>query len=319
MDSAGRPLNQPLGGNQMPRFGGPATMMRLPTQESAAGLDACFVGVPLDIGTSNRAGARHGPRAIRAESCLLRPYNMETGAAPFDSLQVADIGDIAINTFNLEKSVGIIERAYDEILGHGCKPLTMGGDHTIVLPILRAMKRRHGPVALVHVDAHADINDTMFGEKIAHGTPFRRAVEEGLLNCGHVYQIGLRGTGYTAEDFDWPRSQGFRVVTAQECWHRSLAPLMQQVREHLGDRPTYLSFDIDGLDPTQAPGTGTPEFGGLTVIQGYEIVRGCHGLNLVGCDLVEISPPYDTSGNTALLGANLLYEMLCVLPGVGRR
>ena len=236
-----------------------------------------------------------------------------------DSLQVADIGDVAINTFNLEKSVGIIERAYDEILGHGCKPLTMGGDHTIVLPILRAMRRRHGPVALVHVDAHADINDSMFGEKIAHGTPFRRAVEEGLLDCGHVYQIGLRGTGYTAEDFDWPRSQGFRVVTAQECWHKSLAPLMQQVRAHLGDRPAYLSFDIDGLDPTQAPGTGTPEFGGLTVIQGYEIVRGCHGLNLVGCDLVEISPPYDTSGNTALLGANLLYEMLCVLPGVGRR
>ena len=184
---------------------------------------------------------------------------------------------------------------------------TLGHRHTVGVRLGR------------HVDAHADINDSMFGETIAHGTPFRRAVEEGLLDCGHVYQIGLRGTGYTAEDFDWPRSQGFRVVTAQECWHKSLAPLMQQVRAHLGDRPAYLSFDIDGLDPTQAPGTGTPEFGGLTVIQGYEIVRGCHGLNLVGCDLVEISPPYDTSGNTALLGANLLYEMLCVLPGVGRR
>jgi len=319
MDDQKRSLNQPLGGNRMPRFAGPATMMRLPTQEGAQGLDACFVGVPFDIGTSNRAGTRHGPRAIRAESCLLRPYNMETGAAPFDSLQVADIGDVAINTFNLEKSIGIIESAYDGILAAGAKPMTMGGDHTIVLPILRAMKRKYGPVGLVHVDAHADVNDTMFGEKIAHGTPFRRCVEEGLLDGKRVAQIGLRGTGYTMEDFDWPRQQGFRVVTAQECWHRSLSPLMAEVRQQLGPGPVYLSFDIDGLDPSCAPGTGTPEFAGLTVIQGYEIIRGCWGLDIVGCDLVEVSPPYDPSGNTALLGANLLYEMLCVLPGVTRR
>jgi len=319
MDDQKRALNQPLGGNRMPRFAGPATMMRLPTQEGAQGLDACFVGVPFDIGTSNRAGTRHGPRAIRAESCLLRPYNMETGAAPFDSLQVADIGDVAINTFNLEKSIGLIERAYDAILAAGAKPLTMGGDHTIVLPILRAMKRKCGPLGLVHVDAHADVNDTMFGEKIAHGTPFRRCVEEGLLEGRRVAQIGLRGTGYTMEDFDWPRQQGFRVVTAQECWHRSLTPLMAEVRAQLGPGPVYLSFDIDGLDPSHCPGTGTPEFAGLTVIQGYEIIRGCWGLDIVGCDLVEVSPPYDPTGNTALLGANLLYEMLCVLPGVTRR
>ena len=317
--TAKRTLNQPLGGNQMPRFAGPATMMRLPTQATAEGLDACFVGVPLDTGTSNRAGTRHGPRQIRSESCLLRPYNMETGAAPFDSLQVADIGDVAINTFNLQKSIPLIERAYDEIVATGCRPLTMGGDHTIVFPILSALKKRYGPLALVHVDAHADVNDTMFGEKIAHGTPFRRCVEAGLLHGPSVFQIGLRGTGYTAEDFDWPRQQGFTVVTAQECWHKSLAPLMKQVRKTIGDRPCYLSFDIDGLDPSCAPGTGTPEYGGLTIIQGYEIVRGCAGLNLVGCDLVEISPPYDPFGNTALLGANLLYEMLCVLPGVTRR
>ncbi len=312
-------FNQPLGGNAMPRFGGPATMMRLPTQADSAGLDACFVGVPFDIGTSNRAGARHGPRQIRAESCLLRPYNMATGAAPFDSLQVADIGDVAINTFNLEKSIAIIEAAYDHILEAGAVPLTLGGDHTIVLPILRAMRRKHGPVGLVHVDSHADVNDDMFGERITHGTPFRRAVEEDLLDCARVVQIGLRATGYTAEDFEWPRAQGFRVVTAQECWHRSLAPLMAEVREQMGEGPVYLSFDIDGLDPAYAPGTGTPEFAGLTVVQGYEIVRGCRGLALVGCDLVEISPPYDPSGNTALLGANLLYEMLCVLPGVTHR
>ncbi len=311
--------NQPMGGNEMPRFAGPATMMRLPTQNTAEGLDACFVGVPFDIGTSNRAGARFGPRAIRAESALMRPYNMETGAAPFDSLQVADIGDIAINTFNIEKSMDIITDAYDEILSHDCIPLTLGGDHTIALPILRALKKKYGPVGMVHVDAHADINEHMFGERIAHGTPFRRAVEEGLLDGDRVYQIGLRGTGYAADDFDWPREQGFTVVCANQCWHKSLAPLMEEVRAKLGDGPVYLSFDIDGLDPSVAPGTGTPEYGGLTVVQGFEIIRGCMGLNLVGGDLVEISPPYDPSGNTALLGSNLLFEMLCALPGVSVR
>lgn len=309
-------FNQPLGGNDMPRFAGPATMMRLPVQASAQGLDACFVGVPMDIGTSNRSGTRHGPRQIRAESCMLRPYNMATGAAPFDSLQIADIGDVATNTFDLKKSVGLIEAAFDGILAHDCVPLTLGGDHTLTLPILRAVAKKHGPVALVHVDAHADINDEMFGEKIAHGTPFRRAVEEGLLACDKVTQIGLRGTGYAPEDFQWPRDQGFTVVTAEECWHRSLTPLMEEVRARVGDHPCYLSFDIDSLDPAFAPGTGTVEIGGLTIWQGMEIVRGCRGLRLVGCDLVEVSPPYDPSGNTALVAANLLYEMLCVLPGV---
>ncbi|MDE2250466.1 MAG: agmatinase [Gammaproteobacteria bacterium] len=313
------PNHQPLGGNQMPRFAGPATMMRLPQAASAAGLDACFVGVPLDIGTSLRAGARFGPRDIRQNSVLIRPYLMATRARPFDSLQVADIGDVAINTFNLEKSVAIIECAYDDILAHACVPLTLGGDHTIVLPILRAMRRRHGPVGLVHVDAHADVNDEMFGERIAHGTPFRRAVEEGLLDCGRAVQIGLRATGYGPDDFDWTRRQGMRVVQAEECWHRSLAPLMAEVRAQLGSGPVYLSFDIDGLDPAFAPGTGTPEIGGLTTIQGMEIIRGCTGLNLVGCDLVEVSPPYDPFGTTSLLAANLLYEMLCALPGVQRR
>ena len=310
---------QPLGGNEMPRFAGPATMMRLPTRPDAAGLDACFVGVPLDIGTSNRAGARFGPRQIRAESCLIRPYNMATRAAPFDSLSVADIGDVAINTFNLQKSMAIVEAAYDGILAQGCRPLTLGGDHTIVLPILRAMKKKHGAVGLVHVDAHADVNEHMFGEAVTHGTPFRRAVEDGLLDTKRVVQIGLRATGYAADDFDWPRRQGFRVVQAEECWHKSLAPLMEEVRAQVGGGPVYLSFDIDGLDPAFAPGTGTPEIGGLTSIQGLEIVRGCRGLDLVGCDLVEVAPPYDPSGNTALTAANLLYEMLCVLPGVQYR
>jgi guanidinobutyrase len=312
-------LFQPLSGNSMPRFGGPATFMRLPACGLDAGLDVAFVGVPFDIGTSNRPGARLAPRQIRDESRMLRPYNMATRAAPFDSLRIADAGDVAINTFNLMKSVTIIEEHFDQLLAGGAIPLTMGGDHTIVLPILRALRRKHGPVGLVHVDAHADINDEMFGEKIAHGTPFRRAVEEGLVDPRRVVQIGLRGTGYAADDFDWPRQQGFRVVQAEECWYKSLAPLMEEVRQQVGAGPVYISFDIDGIDPAFAPGTGTVEVGGLTVPQSLEIIRGCRGLAIVGGDLVEVSPPYDPSGNTALLGANLLFEMLCVLPGVRTR
>jgi guanidinobutyrase len=309
-------FNQPLGGNQMPRFAGPASMMRLPQVPSAAGLDACFIGVPFDIGTSLRPGARFGPRDIRANSVLIRPYLMATKAQPFDSLNVADVGDVAINTYSIDKSMALIEAAYREVLAQDCIPLTMGGDHTIVLPILRAIARKHGPVALVHVDAHADINDEMFGEKIAHGTPFRRAVEEQLLDCAHVYQIGLRATGYGPDDFDWSRQQGFTVIQAEDCWFRSLAPLMREVADRLRDRPVYLSFDIDALDPAFAPGTGTPEIGGLTVAQGMEIIRGCQGLRLVGGDVVEVSPPYDPFGTTSLVAANLLYELLCVLPGV---
>ncbi len=319
MDCETRPFNQPMSGNEMPRFGAIATMMRLPCAQSVEGLDVCFVGVPLDLGTSNRSGTRFGPRQIRSESVLIRPYNMATRAAPFDSLHVADIGDVATNPFDLKNSVELIERAYDDIVVNGCRPITLGGDHTIAWPILRALHKKYGKVAVVHVDAHADVNDTMFGEKVAHGTPFRRAVEDGLLQCDKVTQIGLRATGYHADDFDWCRKQGFTVVQAEECWHKSLVPLMAQVRERVGDAPVYLSFDIDGLDPAFAPGTGTPEIGGLTVQQGLEIIRGMRGLNIVGCDLVEVSPPYDLAGTTALVGANLAFEMLCVMPGVNYR
>ena len=310
---------QPLGGNDMPRFGGITTFMRLPGRTDPADLDVAVVGVPFDIGTSNRPGARFGPRGIREESVLLRPYNMATRAAPFDSLRIDDTGDVATNPYNLLDSVERITAHYDQLLENDLATVTLGGDHTIVLPILRSIVKKHGPVGLVHVDAHTDINDEMFGEKIAHGTPFRRAVEEGLLDGDRVVQIGVRGTGYAADDFDWSRDQGFRVVQAEECWYKSLAPLMVEVREQLGDGPVYLSFDIDGLDPSFAQGTGTPEVGGLSVHQAMEIIRGCRGMNLVGCDLVEVAPIYDTSGTTSLTAANLLYEMLCVLPGVDYR
>lgn len=307
---------QPLGGNEMPRFGGITTFMRLPGNSKPADLDVAVVGVPFDLGTSNRPGARFGPRGIREESVLLRPYNMATRAAPFDKLRIDDTGDVATNPYNLADSVSRIEEHFAELLDADLITVAIGGDHTIALPILRAIRKKHGPVGMVHVDAHTDINDTMFGEKVAHGTPFRRAVEEDLLDPQRVVQIGMRGTGYAADDFDWSREQGFRVVQIEECWNRSLTPLMDEVRAKVEGGPVYLSFDIDGLDPSFAPGTGTPEVAGLTMPQALEIIRGCQGLDLVGCDLVEVAPVYDTSGTTSLTAANLLYEMLCVLPGV---
>lgn len=308
--------NFPLSGNDMPRSGGIASMMRLPVQDNAQGLDACFVGVPLDCGASFRSGTRHGPRHIRCESSIIRPVNAALGVCPFNDLQVADIGDVCVNIFNLPEAARQIKTAFDSIVTKGCIPLTMGGDHTISYPILQAMKDKYGPVAMVHVDAHSDTNDSMLGAKVAHGTPFRRAVEDGCLDCDKVVQIGLRGSVYAHTDYQWAKDQGFRLVTARECWYKSLEPLMAEIRQTVGDRPLYISFDIDGLDPSFAPGTGTPEIGGLTVIQGIEIIRGCQGLNIVGADLVEVSPPFDVAGLTSVTAANLLFEMLCVLPGV---
>ena len=215
-------FNQPLGGNELARFSGPNTFMRLPVTNRLDTLDVAFLGIPMDIGTSWRSGTRFGPKQIRAESAMIRPYNMATGAAPFDSLQIADIGDLAINTFSLADTVRIITESYDVILKHDLIPMAMGGDHTMTLPILRSIAKKHGPVALVHVDAHADVNDEMFGEKETHGTVFRRAYEEGLLEADKVYQIGLRGTGYGPDDFKEPQGWGFQHFLASELWNRSL-------------------------------------------------------------------------------------------------
>ena len=309
--------NQPISGNDLARFSGPNSFMRLPTVGRLDGLDVAVLGVPMDIGTSWRSGTRFGPKQVRAESAMIRPYNMGTGAAPFDSLQVADIGDLAINTFSLKDSIRIISESYASILKHDLIPMAIGGDHSITLPILRAIHARHGPVALVHVDAHADVNDEMFGEKETHGTVFRRAYEEGLIIPGKTYQIGLRGSGYTSEDFTEAQGWGFQQFPAHELWHRSLAAMGAEIRRDIGaETPVYVTYDIDSLDPAYAPGTGTPEIGGLTTPQALELIRALKGLRIVGCDLVEVSPPYDTSGNTALTGANILFELLCVLPGV---
>ena len=311
--------NQPISGNDLARFSGPNTFMRLPSADTLDGLDGAILGVPMDIGTSWRSGTRFGPKQIRSESAMIRPYNLATGAAPFDSLQVADIGDLAINTFSLAESLSIIEDSYVAILRHDAIPVALGGDHSITLPILRAIAKKHGPVALVHVDAHADVNDEMFGMRETHGTVFRRAWEEGLIVSDKVYQVGLRGTGYAATDFSEAQGWGFQMFPAKDLWHRSLSTLGAEIRRDIGDRPVYVSYDIDSLDPAYAPGTGTPEIGGLTSAQALELIRGLRGLNIVGCDLVEVSPPYDPSGNTALTAANLVYELLCVLPGVTYR
>jgi len=313
------PKNQPVSGNDLARFSGPNTFMRLPTSIELQTLDVAVLGVPMDIGTSWRSGTRFGPKQVRGESAMIRPYNLQTGAAPFDSLQVADIGDLAINTFSLPDSLRIIAESYDAILNHDVVPMAIGGDHSITLPILRAIAKRHGPVALVHVDAHADVNDEMFGERETHGTVFRRAYEEGLIVPDKTFQVGLRGTGYSAEDFTEAAGWGFQQFPCHELWGRDLSMLGAEIRREIGDMASYVTYDIDSLDPAYAPGTGTPEIGGLTTPQAMQLIRALRGLNIVGCDLVEVSPPYDTSGNTALTGANILYELLCVLPGVGYR
>ena len=311
--------HQPISGNDLARFSGPNTFMRLPQLNDLSNLDVAILGVPMDIGTSWRSGTRFGPKQVRSESAMIRPYNIQTGAAPFDALNMADIGDLAINTFSLADSLSIIQDSYMSILMNDVIPAAIGGDHSITLPILRAIAQKHGPVALVHVDAHADVNDDMFGERETHGTVFRRAYEEKLIQPDKTYQVGLRGTGYTADDFKEAAGWGFQQFVAPELWHRSLSGLGAEIRRDIGDRPVYITYDIDSLDPAYAPGTGTPEIGGLTTPQAMELIRALRGINVVGFDLVEVSPPYDTSGNTALTAANIFYEMLCILPGVTYR
>ena len=305
-------------------YEGVSTFLDAPFRPDAAkldgfgGLDVALIGVPMDLGVTNRPGARFGPRAVRQVE-RIGPYHEVHRIVPASAVKMADVGDVPFRSrYSLADSHEDIEGFYERVRAAGVAPASVGGDHSITLPILKALGRDR-PLGLIHIDVHADVNDTMFGEKIAHGTPFRRCVEEGLLDGKRVAQIGLRATGYTAEDFDWPRRQGFRVVQAEECWHRSLTPLMAELREQVGGGPVYFSFDIDGLDPSYAGGTGTPEIAGLTTPQALEIIRGCRGLDIVGGDLVEVAPPYDPTGNTSLTAANMLFEMLCVLPGVEYR
>lgn len=307
----------PITGSVMPRFAGLATLMRLPyidfDHEAFSQVDIGLVGIPWDGGTTNRAGARHGPRQVRDLSTMIRNVNRASGINPFVLCNCADLGDTSVNPIDLMDSMGRIKAFFDRVCDAGIAPLSVGGDHLSTLPIMRALAKK-GPVGMVHFDAHTDTWDGYFGGfKYTHGTPFRRAVEEGLLDPKRTVQIGIRGALYNDAEDTWGQQQGIRVIDIDEFHAMGIEAVMAEARRVVGDGPTYVSFDVDALDPVYAPGTGTPEIGGMTTLEAQWAVRKLRGLNLVGGDVVEVSPPFDTSGNTAMVGATMLFEILCVL------
>jgi agmatinase len=295
-----------------PRFAQLSTFMRLPYVRDTRGLDVAILGIPFDGGVSFRPGARFGPKEIRNNSLLIRPYHSVLRTSPFEQLRVADCGDIDPNPMDIVDTYGRIERALDDVLAAGALPACVGGDHSISLPILRAVARRYGPVALVHFDSHQDMWDDYFGNRYFHGTPFRRALEEHLYLPQATVQFGIRGPVYSAEDFAFGEVHGVTVVRAEEI-HRDGVEAALSRMESVRGHNVYVSFDIDSVDPAYAPGTGTPEVGGLTSAQTLALLRGLAGLKIVAFDIVEVSPPYDQSGITAMLAANVLFELLSVL------
>ena len=306
---------KPIPGDVLPRFAGIATFMRLPyvAPAEADEIDIGLIGVPWDGGTTNRAGARHGPRQIRDLSTMARNVHHATGIAPFELCNCADLGDTPVNPIDIEDTLGRITRFYNEVVDRGIVPLTAGGDHLITLPLMRALCR-DGPVGMVHFDAHTDTMDRYFGDsKYTHGTPFRRAIEEGLLDPKRTVQIGIRGALYSADDKDWGLEQGIRVIEIEEYNDLGVDAVVAEARRVVGDGKTYVSFDVDALDPVYAPGTGTPEIGGITTYDALKMIRGLRGLDLIGGDVVEVSPPFDPSGNTALVAVTTMFEILCLL------
>lgn len=306
---------QPQDAALIPRYAGLPSFMRLPMRATPEGVDIALVGVPFDGGTTNRAGARHGPREIRNASAFMRRIHHATGVSPYDLAVVADLGDSPVNPIDLMDSLRLITGFFDDLKGHGCIPITAGGDHLITLPILRSLAAE-GPVGMVHFDAHSDTNDRYFGDNLyTHGTPFRRAVEEGLLDPKRVVQIGIRGSIYDPSDLDFAKSAGFRVIFIEEFIKRSAEDVIAEAREIVGAGRTYVSFDVDAIDPAQAPGTGTPEIGGFSTFEAQRMVRGLAGLDIIGADVVEVAPPFDVAAMTSLLGATLMFELLCVIAG----
>ncbi|MBN3005109.1 guanidinopropionase [Chromobacterium alkanivorans] len=304
---------QPVDAAQVPRFAGIPSFMRLPLCEDPAQLDVALVGVPWDGGTTHRAGARHGPREVRNQSSLMRRVHPLSRLSPYELARVGDLGDAPVNPIDLMDSLQRIEGFFRRIRQAGALPLAVGGDHLITLPIFRALARDR-PLGMVHFDAHSDTNDSYFGQqRYTHGTPFRRAVEEGLLDPRRTVQIGIRGSIYSAEDEDFAQACGIRVIHMESFAELGVQATLAEARRIVGDGPTYISFDVDALDPAFAPGTGTPEIGGLSSLQALQLLRGLRGLNLVGADVVEVSPPFDVGGATALLGATLMFELLCLL------
>src|SRR6266850_6743819 len=305
------PRPAPVDALVYPRFSGIATFMRLPHTPRAQELDIALIGIPYDGGATYRSGPRFGPRNVRAQSCMIRPWNAVLNVDPFSKWRVGDYGDLSINPLSLDDTFGRITSQLDDVLQAGARTVCVGGDHSILLPILRSIHKRFGPVGLIQFDAHNDTWGGYFGSPHSHGTPVRRAVEEGLLLPGHVLQVGLRGQVYSKNDFDFGRKHKFSVVTAEE-FHRSGLPQVEKILKRFRGKPVYFTLDIDVVDPAFAPGTGTPQVGGLSSAQILDLVRCLKGQKVVGCDLVEVSPPYDRGEITSLLAANLLYEMLCL-------
>ena len=311
------PFFQPVSGFDLPRFAGVPSFMRLPVlgfdDARISDVDIGLIGVPWDAGTTNRPGPRHGPRQMRDYSTMIRRINPASGIDPFNICNCADLGDVGPNPADLMDSMDRVTKFYDQIVARGIAPMSVGGDHLCSLPILRSLGR-DSPLAMIHFDAHTDLFESYFGGfKYTHGTPFRRAIEEGLLDPRKVVQIGIRGTMYDGEDIEFGRANGVRIIMIEELFERGIADVMSEARSIVGDLPTYCSFDIDFIDPAYAPGTGTPEIGGPTSFQAQQAVRLLDGVNLIGADLVEVSPPFDASGGTAWLGMSIVFELLCVL------
>ena len=307
------PYFEPVDSSITPRFAGYSAFMRLPAVANASEVDIAIVGIPWDGGTTNRPGPRHGPRQVREMSSLIRRAHGVTKTVPYELCRIADLGDAPVNPIDLDRSLGTIEAFLEEIVDLGVLPLIIGGDHLSTLPVLRSVAKKR-PVGMIHFDAHSDTVDAYFGGcKYTHGTPFRRAIEEGLLDPKHVVQIGIRGTTYSADERDWPLQQGVRIITIEEFEDLGIDAVITEARRVIGTAPTYISFDIDSMDPAYAPGTGTPEFGGFTSREVSRMLRGLRSLNIVGGDVVEVSPPFDPSGATALVAANVAFELLCLL------
>ena len=297
----------------VPRFAGVATFARLPRIDEVAKADIAVVGIPFDAGTSYRPGARFGPAHIRESSRLLRPYNPAQDASPFALAQVVDAGDIAVNPFNIELAVQQIEDGVDELLDDGMKLVTLGGDHTIAYPILKSLHKKHGPITVIHFDAHLDTWDTYFGAPLTHGTPFRRASEEGFIDLESCLHVGIRGPLYADTDLSDDKKLGFEVVTSIDMDKIGVEGVIKRMLARVGNKPVYVSIDVDVLDPAFAPGTGTPEMGGLSSREMLALLRALETVNLVGADIVEVSPQYDSAQITGFAAAHMAYELITLM------
>ena len=303
----------PIDSSKVPRYAGPASFARLPRLDQVEHADIVVAGVPFDTGVSYRSGARFGPTHVREASRLLRPYNPALDVSPFELTQVADAGDIVANPFNINEAIDSIQAAALDLTQEGTRLVTIGGDHTIALPLLRAAAERHGPVALLHFDAHLDTWDTYFGAEYTHGTPFRRAFEEGIIDTEALSHVGTRGPLYGKRDLEDDRRFGFGIVTSSDVFRQGVDEVVAKLRDRIGDRPLYISIDVDVMDPAHAPGTGTPEAGGITSRELLEILRGFRGLNLIGADVVEVAPPYDHAEITGVAASHIAYDLVSLL------